>query len=277
MSQNRAQREEKLRQSNALKRETYFALDELGRAGRLARTAGIALLVLIAANALPIGYDNAEYGTLLTRALFMLNVVSTFIFAIEYILRLWVADIKFPQLGPARSRIRYARSMMGIVDLLSCVPMMLLWLWPFSATLSDAIRIVRLVRLVKISRYMRGLRTIGIVLEKRKQEIIAAFMVLTLICIASSVLVFEAEHQVQPDKFDSIFSGLYWALTTMTSTGYGDLAPITPFGRLVGGITMFLSIGVVAIPAGIFSAGFVAEFRNSDNRRYENPDEDDGS
>ena len=114
-------------------------------------------------------------------------------------------------------------------------------------------------------------------LEKRKQEIIAAFMVLTLICIASSVLVFEAEHQVQPDKFDSIFSGLYWALTTMTSTGYGDLAPITPFGRLVGGITMFLSIGVVAIPAGIFSAGFVAEFRNSDNRRYENPDEDDGS
>ena len=207
----------------------------------------------------------------------MLNVVSTFIFAIEYILRLWVADIKFPQLGPTRSRIRYARSMMGIVDLLSCVPMMLLWLWPFSATLSDAIRIVRLVRLVKISRYMRGLRTIGIVLEKRKQEIIAAFMVLTLICIASSVLVFEAEHQVQPDKFDSIFSGLYWALTTMTSTGYGDLAPITPFGRLVGGITMFLSIGVVAIPAGIFSAGFVAEFRNSDNRRYENPDEDDGS
>ena len=135
MSQNRAKREEKLRQSSALKRETYFALDELGRAGRLARTAGIALLVLIAANALPIGYDNAEYGTLLTRALFMLNVVSTFIFAIEYILRLWVADIKFPQLGPARSRIRYARSMMGIVDLLSCVPMMLLWLWPFSATL----------------------------------------------------------------------------------------------------------------------------------------------
>ena len=92
MSQNRAKREEKLRQSNALKRETYFALDELGRAGRLARTAGIALLVLIAANALPIGYDNAEYGTLLTRALFMLNVVSTFIFAIEYIQHRYVAS-----------------------------------------------------------------------------------------------------------------------------------------------------------------------------------------
>ncbi|MGN0262055.1 MAG: ion transporter [Eggerthellaceae bacterium] len=277
MNQTKTLRNKALESAGTLKRETYFALEEPRRAGRVARTAGIALLALIVANALPIGYDNAEYGLLFTQALFMLNVVSTFVFAIEYILRLWVADIKYPQLGPARSRIRYARSAMGIVDLLSCVPMMFLWLWPLSTTLSDAIRIVRLVRLVKISRYMRGLRTIIIVFEKRKQEIIAAFMVLALVCIASSVLVFEAEHRVQPDKFDSIFSGLYWALTTMTSTGYGDLAPITPFGRLVGGITMFLSIGVVAIPAGIFSAGFVAEFRNSDNRSLDELDEDDGS
>lgn len=275
MNQTKILRNKALESASPLKRETYFALDDLRRAGRIAKILGVSLLVLIAANALPMGYSAEEYGTLFTRMLFALNVVSTFVFAVEYILRLWVADIKFPNLNPVAARLRYARSALGIVDLLSCVPMMLLWLWPFSTTLSDAIRIVRLVRLVKISRYMRGLRTISIVFEKRKQEIIAAFMVLALICIASSVLVFEAEHQVQPDKFDNVFSGLYWALTTMTSTGYGDLTPITPFGRLVGAITMVLSIGVVAIPAGIFSAGFVTEFRYSDSRV--DADEDDGS
>lgn len=258
-----------------LKREVFFALDDIPRAKPIGRALGIVLLALIAFNALPIGYDVNEGNRAFMDAVFTFSMASTFIFAIEYVLRLWVADVKYPGLGPVRSRIRYARSAMGIVDLLSFLPMLLVWVGPFSGALADAIRVIRLVRLIKISRYMRGLKTISVVFRKRKQEIIAAFMVLALVCIASSVLIYEAEHQVQPDKFTSVFSGIYWALTTMTSTGYGDLAPITPFGRLVGAATMLLSIAVVAIPAGIFSAGFVAEFRNADSRVDDN--EDDGN
>lgn len=77
---------------------------------------------------------------------------------------------------------------------------------------------------------------------------------------------YEIEHPVQPEKFDSVFTGMYWAMTTITTTGYGDLVPVTAAGRLVGFCTMLLSIGVVAIPAGIFSAGFVSEFRAQDAR-----------
>ena len=89
-------------------------------------------------------------------------------------------------------------------------------------------------------------------------------MVLALLTVTASVLMFQVENPVQPERFDSVFTGMYWAMTTITSTGYGDLVPITPIGRFIGFCTMVLSIAVVAIPAGIFSAGFVAQFREDD-------------
>lgn len=257
------------------KREVYLALEYVLQAKPLGRILGILLMILIAVNALPVGYDTAGHSEAYARGFFIFHMLSAVVFAIEYGLRIWVADIKYPRLGPVQSRIRYMRSIMGIIDLLSFLPMLLVWVGPFSGAIAEATKVIRLVRLVKISRYMRGLRTIYIVMVKRRQEIVAAFMVLTLVCIASSVLIYEVEHPVQPDKFDSVFTGIYWALTTMTSTGYGDLAPITPLGRLIGSITMILSIAVVAIPAGIFSAGFVAEFRSTDSMSNQN--EDDGS
>lgn len=78
---------------------------------------------------------------------------------------------------------------------------------------------------------------------------------------------YEAEHTAQPEAFDSILTGIYWAMTTITTTGYGDLVPITALGRVIGFIVMVLSIAIVAIPAGIFSAGFVEEFRAQRNGR----------
>ncbi|MEG1516925.1 MAG: potassium channel family protein, partial [Raoultibacter sp.] len=82
-----------------------------------------------------------------------------------------------------------------------------------------------------------------------------------MLTVTSSVLMYTVENPVQPEAFDSVFTGLYWAMTTITSTGYGDLVPVTAPGRVIGFLTMTLSIAVVAIPAGIFSAGFVAEFQ----------------
>lgn len=247
-----------------LKQRIYEALEDLPAAHGGARVFGVLLLVLIAANALLVGTDQISLSGTGFPWLFAFNAASTAVFALEYLLRLYIADMVYPGLPPARARARYALSLMGIIDLLSFLPMLLLFVSPYSAAVADAVRIIRLVRLVKITRYMRGLKTISVVFSKRQQEIVASFMVLALLCIASSVLMYEAEHAAQPDQFDSVLTGLYWSMTTMTSTGYGDLVPITPLGRLIGFITMALSIGVVAIPAGIFSAGFVAEFRRAD-------------
>ena len=90
-----------------------------------------------------------------------------------------------------------------------------------------------------------------------------------MLVVVASVVMYEIEHPAQPDKFNNLLSGIYWAVTTVTSTGYGDLVPITPAGRIVGSVIMFLSVALVAIPGGIFSAGFVAEFQNANLRKIE--------
>ena len=199
--------------------------------------------------------------------IFAFSMVSTLIFACEYVARIWIADKVYSRMTPSKARARYVVSPMGLVDLLSFLPSCIMLFAPMTPAVRDAISIIRLIRLIKISRYMRGLHTIGVVIRNRRQEIVASIMVLGLLTIAASVLMYEAEHVAQPEAFDSILTGIYWAMTTITTTGYGDLVPITALGRVIGFIVMVLSIAIVAIPAGIFSAGFVEEFRAQRNGR----------
>jgi voltage-gated potassium channel len=259
------------RDPSACKRQTYYALEDVRRGNGIARFVGIGLFVLIVANAVLVFAETYSLPSGVSRVFLIFGLASSVCFGVEYAARLWVADLVHPGMRPARARLRYALSPMGIIDLLAFLPGLLVLLVPLSSSMLNAARIVRLVRLVKLSRYMRGLRSIGRVFRKRRQEIIAAFTVLALLTVTASVLMYEIEHPVQPDKFDSVFTGMYWAMTTITSTGYGDIVPITAPGRFVGFCTMLLSIAVVAIPAGIFSAGFVTEFRAQDahERRHE--------
>lgn len=248
-----------------VKKKVYLALEDPSHATGLARGAGIALIVLIVTNALLVGASDPSVPGDVRSFARVFGLASTVVFGLEYVCRIWVADLSHPELAPTRARVRYVCSAMGLVDVLAFAPMVFVLLAPESEALAEAVRVIRLVRLIKLSHYMRGLATISRVIAKHRHEIVASFMVLALMCIAASVLMYEAEHAAQPEKFDSVLTGLYWAMTTMTSTGYGDLVPITPAGRLVGFATMALSVAVVAIPAGIFSAGFVAEFRRGDS------------
>lgn len=255
------------RAPSAFKRQAYFALEDVRRGNAVARVVGIALFALIVANAILV-FAETQPGIPagVSAALLAFGLASSVCFGLEYAARLWTADLVHPDASPARARMRYALSPMGIIDLLAFAPGLLVLFVPVSSPMLNAARIVRLVRLIKLSRYMRGLRSIACVFRKRRPEIVAAFMVLALLTVTASVLMYEIEHPVQPEKFDSVFTGMYWAMTTITTTGYGDLVPVTAAGRLVGFCTMLLSIGVVAIPAGIFSAGFVSEFRAQDAR-----------
>ncbi len=251
----------------SLKRQAYAALEDLPNARGAARFAGAALFVLIVANAVLV-FVEAQFSlsSAVSKVLLLFGLASSVCFGLEYAARLWIADAVHPHMTPARARLRYALSPMGLIDLLAFLPGLLVLFVPVSASALNAARIVRLLRLMKLSRYMKGLRSIARVFLKRRREIVAAFTVLALLTVTASVLMYEAEHPVQPDKFDSVLTGMYWAMTTITSTGYGDLVPLTGMGRFIGFCTMLLSIAVVAIPAGIFSAGFVSEFRAQDAR-----------
>lgn len=265
--------------ASSFKQQAYRALEDLAHAHGAARVAGIALFALIVANAALV-FVEAQFALApdVSRALLVFGLASSVCFGAEYAARLWTADLAHPGMAPARARMRYALSPMGVIDLLAFLPGLLVLFVPVSASALNAARIVRLLRLMKLSRYMRGLHSIARVFRKRRREIVAAFAVLALLTVTASVLMFEIEHPVQPDRFDSVLTGMYWAMTTITSTGYGDLVPLTAAGRLVGFCTMLLSIAVVAIPAGIFSAGFVTEFRAQDarSRREDGGEDGDG-
>ena len=266
----RFRRRLKLSHTNQLKRETFYALENLRRTSWPARFVGGALFALILLNAVVVfvstqpGLDPVTADVVAGFYRF-----STVCFCIEYFARIWIADLAFGNCTPSRARLRYICSPWGIIDLLSFAPNVVAWFVPVTAALGQIINVVRLVRLVKISRYMRGLRTIGRVIAKHYHEIVAAFLVIALLVVVSSVVMYEIEHPAQPDKFNNLLSGVYWAVTTVTGTGYGDLVPVTPAGRIVGSVIMFLSVALVAIPGGIFSAGFVAEFQNANLRKIE--------
>lgn len=252
------------------KRQVFYALENPKHAKRPAGIIGGALFLLIVLNAILV-FVSAQPGLdpLTASVINGFYRFSTVCFAIEYICRVWIADLAYTDVSPAKARLRYMYSPLGIIDLLSFAPNIVAWFFPVPQALHSAINILRLVRLLKISRYMRGLRTIGRVLKRRRHEITASVLVIVLLIVVASVVMYEIENPAQPTKFNSLFSGIYWAVTTVTGTGYGDLVPITVPGRLVGSIIMFLSVILVAIPGGIFSAGFIAEFQNDKLRRIE--------
>lgn len=260
----------RLKDSTEFKRQTFYALENIRKGNPAAKIIGSALFFLIVANAAAV-FISVEPGIniVANSVVDIFFKFSTVCFTMEYIARVWIADLVFSRRTHLRSRIRYIFSPMGIIDFLSFAPSIASWFLPVTPALMHAIGVIRLVRLAKITRYMRGFRTIGRVFRKHYREIVAAFLVIILLIIAASIVMFEIENPAQPDKFDSLLSGIWWAVETVTGTGYGDIVPITAPGRIVGSVIMLLALALVAIPGGIFSAGFVAEYQNVDLRRIE--------
>lgn len=256
--------------SPEFKRQTFYALENIKRGNVLAKIAGVLLFFLIVANAVLV-FFSAQPGLdpVAANLLSAFFVFSTVCFFIEYLARIWIADLAFGNCTPARARWKYIASPMGIIDLLSFAPSMISWFLLVTAAVMHTVGVLRLIRLIKVTRYMRGFRTIGRVFKKRYQEIIASFLVICLLIIVASVIMYEVEHPAQPDAFTNLFEGIWFVMETVTSVGYGDIVPVTMAGKLCGMAIMLLSLGLVAIPGGIFSAGFVSEFQNANLRKIE--------
>jgi len=208
----------------------------------------------------------------LLRTLIRIEVGSLVIFTIEYALRIWTANLLYPDLGPIRSRIRYILSPMAIIDLISILPFLLPFM-PYTFVGVRAFRLVRLLRVFKLNRYSDALAAIGDVFRRKAQQIVASIFFVFIILVLASLLIYYAEHDAQPEQFENAFSGLWWAVATLTTVGYGDIYPITPIGRFLGAIIAILGIGMVAVPTSILSAGFMEmlETRTGEGAAEQNP------
>jgi voltage-gated potassium channel len=123
------------------------------------------------------------------------------------------------------------------------------------------LRVVRIFRLFRINAYSDSLSLIGNVISKKKTQLLASVFVIVMLILASSLCMYSVEHEAQPDVFKNAFSAIWWATSTLLTVGYGDIYPITVMGQILGIVITFLGVGLVAIPTGIISAGFVEEYQ----------------
>lgn len=183
---------------------------------------------------------NTRYGAWFYRA----EWVFTVAFTVEYALRLYC--VRRPAI--------YARSFFGIVDLLSFLPLYLELLVTGAGyfLVIRVLRVLRLFRILKLVRYVGEAEAlVEALIASRRKIIVFVYTVLTLVVIFGALMYFV---EGAASGFTSIPKGMYWAIVTLTTVGYGDIAPITPLGQTISAIVMILGYGIIAVPTGIYAS-----------------------
>lgn len=200
-----------------------------------------------------------SYGPLLS--LFETAVVA--IFTAEYLLRLWscVESPFLSRMSPLKARLSLARSPALIIDLLAILPFYLNELLPFNL---GVLRMLRLLRFFKLSRYSPAMSTLIRVIENERKPLLGAALLLLTAILFSSTVMYYAEGAAQPENFGSIPSAAWWAITTLSTVGYGDVTPVTTLGRFFAGLTMVMGLCILALPVAIISTGFAQEVHRRD-------------
>ena len=221
------------------------------------------LIVLIFASILVVALDSVtEIHQQLGWLLDALEWFFTISFTIEYLLRIYSSP----------HPIRYITSFFGIIDLITILPTYIAFIFPQAHTflILRILRVFRVFRLLKLVKMMRAGTTIVTALKASKAKIIVFLVfVLMLVTLMGSVLyIVEAG---QDSGFTNIPNSIYWAIVTLTTVGYGDIAPATWMGKLIAACIMIIGYSVIAVPTGIVSAEFVREAKKSKKTNNECP------
>lgn len=203
-------------------------------------------------------FDNMElkYGPLLLT----LERLTVAFFAIDFVLRIFTAKYLYPDVTEPRAISKYLFSFSGIVDLLSFVPYYMPFFFPSGAVAFRMLRIIRIFRLFRINAYYDSLNVITEVIISKKQQLLSSVFIILVLMLSSSLCMYSLENRAQPEVFTNAFSGIWWAASTLLTVGYSDIYPVTTIGKIFGIFIAFLGVGMVAIPTGIISAGFVDQY-----------------
>ena len=190
----------------------------------------------------------------------VIEVLAVAVFTTEYMMRIYSAVEEPGYKHAVLGRIRFAKSGMAIVDLLALVPFFLAALLHHQFDLRY-LRVFRLLRLLKLTRYTGATGTLLTVIKREWPVMGASCFIMLLLVVLTASLGYLFEHDAQPDKFESIPTSIYWAVITLASVGYGDIAPVTAAGRAMTIVLALLGIGIFAIPAALLSSAFSDQLR----------------
>lgn len=189
-------------------------------------------------------------------SLFSITYVSSFIFLLEFIARIFTAPSLYPHKKAFRARIKYVSSFYGFVDFVAILPCVLTYLF-WDTTVVHIIVLPYIFIIFKLIRHSRSFQLIGKVLVSVKDELITAYTACIIMVSFSAILMYYIERGAQPDVFKNVGDSIWWAVVTFTTTGYGDIYPITPLGKFLGIVISLIGIVMIAIPTGIVSSAFI--------------------
>ena len=247
-----------------MKKKIYEIINSSDCPSMASRIFDTVIVSLIIVNVITVIADTFKLPEYISHILSYIEVFSVIVFTVEYLLRIYVADLLYPDLPPFRARLRYIRSFMAVIDLLAILPFYIPYIIPIDLRVIRMLRIIRLLRVFKINRYTTALSTIANVFKRKKHQLLSSVAVVFILMIISSVLMYNIENEAQPEAFENALSALWWAVATFTTVGYGDIYPVTVLGKILSGVIAILGIGLVAVPTGIISAGFMEEIDDSD-------------
>ncbi len=242
-------------------RERLFKIISVGYLGDWISVAydvigSIALILNLLVAFLSTFSELAKYSDLFLK----IEEITIYFFTIDYFLRLICAKCLYPNKSEFKSIVSYVFSFMGIIDLLCFLPYYFPVFFPVGAAAFRMFRVARVLRLFRINAYYDSLNVITEVIKNKSQQLLSSVFIISIMMLASSLCMYSVEHDAQPEVFRNAFSGIWWAASTLLTVGYGDIYPITALGRILGILLAFLGVGIVAIPTGIISAGFVEQY-----------------
>ena len=220
----------------------------------------INMLAIVVNLTLSVLYTFKEFREPYGHLALTVEAVTVAFFALDYLLRLFTAKIRYSKETELWALGKYIFSFGGLVDMLSFLPYYLPIFFPSGAVAFRMFRVARIFRLFRITAYYDSLNVITEVISSKRQQLMSSVFLIAILMLASSLCMYSLENEAQPAVFTNAFSGIWWAVSTLLTVGYGDIYPITTMGKVFSIVITFLGVGMVAIPTGIISAGFVDQY-----------------
>jgi len=254
------------------KQKIYNLVEKGANGSVFNRIFDIAIMSLILLNVIAIIFESIpEIFYKYEHALKLFEIASLVIFTIEYLMRIYVSDITHPSSRRLKSALKFMVSSYGLIDLLAILPFYIPFIIRIDLRFLRTLRLIRFLRVLKINRYNNSLNLIWNVVKEKKAELATTGFVILLILLISSFIMYHVENEHQPEAFPNILAAFWWAVATLTTVGYGDIYPITGLGKFISGIIAIMGIGLVALPTGIISAGFIERVGKNKKRTKKCP------